>query len=264
MRWIAGSAVLAAVVAAVLATQPWAGSQAGTQPLLPDLDQASPSALSLRREGRRTLLVFGSAVDNVGTGPLLIEANRRSRSDARMQARQAIVRSDRSRVYRDLGRLLWYERAETHSHWHLHHFARYELRTADGSDRLLRSTKMGFCLGDRYDANRRVRMRGEPAEAVWTHECGRGRPDLLTLSEGISVGFGDDYDPYLEGQYVDVTRLPAGRYVLVHTANYVRHLRESDYGNNSASVLLALRRSEGRPVSVRVLRRCPGSATCAL
>jgi hypothetical protein len=262
MRWFAGSVVAGAAVAAMLVAQPWAGSPAAPRPLLPDLDQAAPQALSLRREGRGTLLVFASAVDNVGAGPLVIEARRPDRSVARMPTRQVIVRSDGSRVYRRLGPLVWYERAATHAHWHLHRFARYELRTADAARRLLRATKMGFCLGDRYDANRRVRLPREPAGAVWTHECGRGAPGLLRMTEGISVGFGDDYAPYLEGQYVDVTRLPAGRYLLVHVANPGRSLRESSYENNASSVLVALRRPAGRAPRVELLRRCPDADHC--
>lgn len=262
MRWLVGSTAAAAAVAFVLVAQPWAGSPAPPRPVLPDLDQAVPQAVSLRREGRRTLLVFASAVDNVGSGPLLVQARRRDRSVARMETRQAIVRSDGSRVYRALGPLVWYERAATHAHWHLHRFARYELRTADASRRLLRATKMGFCLGDRYDSNGRIRLPREPADGVWTHECGRGAPGLLRMNEGISVGFGDDYAPYLEGQYVDVTGLRAGRYLLVHVANPARALREASYRNNAASVLVALRRPAGREPSVHLVRRCPDANRC--
>lgn len=256
---LAGALAAATSVTAVVV----AGSGTPPRPLLPDLDQAVPSDISVRRVGGRSLLVFASAVDNVGAGPLVIEARRPDRSVTRMPTRQVIVRTDGSRVYRRLGPLVWYERAATHAHWHLHRFARYELRTADAARRLLRATKMGFCLGDRYDANRRVRLPREPAGAVWTHECGRGAPGLLRMTEGISVGFGDDYAPYLEGQYVDVTRLPAGRYLLVHVANPGRSLRESSYENNASSVLVALRRPSGRPLRVELLRRCPDADRCA-
>ena len=81
------------------------------------------------------------------------------------------------------------------------------------------------------------------------------------MREGISPGYGDDYDPGREGQFVDVTNVPAGRYVLVHRSNPERTLEESDYENNAASVLVQLRRSGAIP-TVRVLARCPGSDTC--
>ena len=44
---------------------------------LPDLDQATPFGLSVVRRDGRSLLVFGSAVDNVGPGDLVVEGRRR-------------------------------------------------------------------------------------------------------------------------------------------------------------------------------------------
>jgi hypothetical protein len=231
--------------------------------LLPDLDQAVPSAVAIRREDGRDLLVFASAVDNVGRGPLLVEASRESRADETMSASQLVLRGDGSSARRALAETeLRYERAETHAHWHLHGFERYELRDARGRA-LLTARKAGFCLGDRYDSRGSARLPGEPADAVWTEECGKGEPELLELLQGISVGYGDDYAPFLEGQFVDVTDLPAGRYLLVHLVNPGRFLREAEHGNNAASVLVELRRlkSKGR-VTVRVLERCPDTARC--
>jgi hypothetical protein len=82
------------------------------------------------------------------------------------------------------------------------------------------------------------------------------------MREGISVGYGDDYDPTLEGQYVDVTGLPAGRYVLVHRVNESGALQESRTDNNASSSLIRLAWRGGRPI-VEQLRRCPGADTCS-
>lgn len=51
--------------------------------------------------------------------------------------------------------------------------------------------------------------------------------------------------PRLEGQYVDVTDVPPGRYRLVHRVNADRALRESDYTNNAASVVVVVERRAG-------------------
>jgi hypothetical protein len=144
---------------------------------------------------------------------------------------------------------LRYVRAETHQHWHLVAFERYELRRAGalvGRDR-----KTGFCLNDAYE----TRALNRPPR--WTGECGRGRPGAMTVREGISPGFGDDYVPEKEGQSIDVTGVPPGRYVLVHRVNSDRTLRERSYVNNAASVRISL---SGRRVTV--LARCPDSPTC--
>jgi hypothetical protein len=180
-----------------------------------------------------------------------------------MRVSQVVWRTDGSERSERLPLIVRYERAETHAHWHLIGFERYEVRTPDGRV-VLTARKAGFCLGDRYDSRRSLRLRGEPEDAVWTDECGKGRPDLVGIGQGISVGYGDDYAPFLEGQFVDVTDLAAGRYLVVHVANPDRTLHESDYGNNAASVLIALRRrpgSEAAPV-VEVLARCPDGPHC--
>ena len=260
MRWLVVLA-LAAGIAAV-STQLVGGQPTPTQ-VLPDLDQAVPSAVSVRRHRGAYVLAFASAVDNVGRGPLWIEG-RRSGSARVMNARQLIRRSDGSVARVALGPHLAYEYAKTHAHWHLHRFARYEIRWANDPDRTIRGIKAGFCLGDRYNTSGSRRLPGEPLDPVWTHECGRGRPDLRSMREGISVGYGDDYAPYLEGQFVSLRGLPSGRYLLVHAANPDRLLRERSYSNNASSVLFQLRRPAGRAPSIRILRRCPASDVCRL
>lgn len=209
---------------------------------LPDLDQATPFGLSVVARDGRSLLVFGSAVDNVGHGALVVEGRRWG---AELRTWQ-IVGSRRL----PLPVRLAYVRAETHQHWHFPGFERYELRTQAGRP-IGRDRKSGFCLRDAYE----TRPLGRPPR--FTGECGARRPGATTLREGISPGFGDDYVPEKEGQAIDVTGLPAGRYVLVHRANPDRVLQERSYANNDASVLFSLR--DG---AVRILRRCPRTAGC--
>ena len=208
---------------------------------VPDLDQTAPFGLSVTERHGRLLLVFGSAVDNVGPGPLVVEG---SRTGNVMRAWQVIGK----RRYA-LPTPLRYVRSETHQHWHLVAFERYELRRSGvlvGRDR-----KTGFCLNDAYA------MRALNLVPRWTGECGRRHPGARNVREGISPGFGDDYVPEKEGQSIDVTGLPPGRYVLVHRANPDRTIRERSYANNAASVRIEL---QGRRVDV--LARCPDSPAC--
>lgn len=260
VRWLIATGIAAAAAAALAATQLVGGGGSPRQ-LLPDLDPAAPQSLYVRRHQGRWVLAFGAAVDNVGRGPLVVEGRRPAGKRA-MVTRQAIRRSDGSVVRRALGSLIWYEHAETHEHWHLHQFMKYELRRDRDSAGVVRIRKAGFCLGDRYETNRNRRLPGEPATAQWTHECGKGRHELRTMREGISVGYGDDYAPYLEGQYVDLRGVPAGRYLLVHIANPARLMAERSYANNASSLLVQLRRPAGRAPLVRVISRCPARATC--
>ena len=147
-----------------------------------------------------------------------------------------------------------------HKHWHLLGFERYELRRAGGRAGLVTDRKTGFCLGDRYRARGRE-LPARPPEPVYTGRCGLERTALLRLTVGISVGYGDVYDPNLEGQSLRLTGLAEGRYRLVHRVNVDRRLRESSYANNASSLLLRLSWRAGRP-SVRVLNSCPDTAHC--
>jgi hypothetical protein len=209
---------------------------------LPDLDQAPPLAVSVVPRHGRLLLVFGSAVDNLGPGELVVVGRRAGNVMRTWQ----LVGSKRYA----LPVRLRYVRSETHEHWHFPGFERYELRRLDGS-LIGRDRKTGFCLRDAYETRA---LNRKPA---WTGECLRGRPDARAIRQGISPGFGDDYVPQKEGQSIDVTRVPPGRYVLVHRANPGRVLRERSYANNAASALISL---AGRRVTV--LRRCPAAARC--
>ena len=199
---------------------------------LPDLDQAPPLGVHVVAKQGRLLLVFGSAVDNLGPGELVVEGRRVGNV---MRTWQVVG----ARRY-PLRVRLRYVRSETHRHWHFPNFERYDLRRLDGT-LVGRDRKTGFCLRDSYETqalNRRP---------VWTGECRRNQPQAARIREGISVGFGDDYVPQKEGQSIDVTHVPPGRYMLIHTANPDHVLRERTYLNNSAAVLIAL---NGRDVKV--------------
>ncbi len=54
---------------------------------------------------------------------------------------------------------------------------------------------------------------------------------------------------------------PTGRYLLVHRVNVGRRLRELNYDNDAASVLLRLHWQDGVP-RLTVLAKCPDSAEC--
>jgi hypothetical protein len=238
-----------------------AGASAPAAPeLLPDLDQQTPNQLLVARAGGHWLLGFQSAVRNVGAGPLLIDGHRRDRKTPFMVADQVVDRQGASPTMdRAVGRLR-YVHSRDHQHWHLLHFERYELRRAGSAHVLVRDRKTGFCLGDRY----KVLARQVPAAAaqpVHTGRCALRQPRRLRVREGISVGWGDNYVAYLEGQSLPIDGIGDGRYVLVHRVNTDRGLRETDYSNDAASVLLDLRWRQGHP-HLTLLASCPDSSSC--
>ncbi len=247
------------------------GAGAGTpRELLPDLLQQAPGGVTVTQAlggagDAQFRLGFASLVENIGAGALVIEARRQRSSVAAMTADQLVARSDGStRTYRSVG-VVRYAEASDHAHWHLTPFERYELRRAEDFNLVARDRKVGFCVMDDY---RRLGpdLPGEPSAPVFTQHCGRQAPFLLRVREGLSVGYGDAYPATLSGQYFDVTGLPAGRYVLVERVNQDRRLRESNYSNDSASLLLQLSWPGGEQSlpQALVLTYCPGSEHCSL
>ncbi len=264
------AALLAATVAtAHAAAGTGAGAAVGPRALLPDLDQAAPSQLSIVtvRRGGRTLhrLAFASAVENRGQGDMILSGHRPSRSATRMTVDQLVEGVDETgRPVADervsqVGRLR-YVRLRDHSHWHLIGFERYELRSVVTGRLAARDRKSGFCVGNRYPVIAGARPTDRSGQ--FDENCGKSRPGLLRVIEGLSPGWADDYKPNLEGQFLDVTSVPGGRYLLVHRTNVDGRLRESRRDNDAASVLLSLRRPRGGPPQVKVLRTCPRTPTC--
>ena len=261
--------LLAGAAIAALAAPGAAGAPATD--LLPDLDLREPRALQvarLRGEPPRFRLGFESRIENVGRGPLVVLGRRANRRTATMQARQILQRSDGSSVAGARVGVIRYVATRNaisghpdHEHWHLLRFVRYELRPASGR-MLARDRKTGFCLGDRYAIGRE--LPGKPPAPLYVGRCGLRSPYLLSVREGISVGYGDDYAALLEGQSFDVSGLRAGRYVLVHRVNGDRRVRELNYRNNESSLLFRLSwpRGRGEPPAVEVLATCPDSARC--
>lgn len=256
--------LLPALLAALLlglGAQALSGHAAQGVPLLPDLDQEVPSELVVSRAGKTYILGFRSAVRNIGDGPLIIAGHRPHRDLETMVADQQVTQRDApGSLVRDVGRLR-YVVSPDHRHWHLLGFQRYELRSPSGTAVRVRDRKTGFCLGDRYGVEEPIPA-ATASEPRYTSRCGLGQPARLGITEGISVGFGDDYAANLEGQYLKLTGLKAGRYLLVHRVNGDGKLRELDHANNAASLLLRLRWRRGVP-HISVLASCPDRATCA-
>ena len=232
--------------------------------LLPDLDQELPDELQVAASGRGAdrsfWLGFSSAVSNIGDGPLVINGHRPNRRSKAMVADQLIAREGLPPAVAPRVARLRYVRSPDHNHWHVLKFERYKLRRAGRKGAVVRDRKSGFCLGDRYEVDGPA-LSGSPEEPVYTSRCGLGQRQLLGLTEGISVGYGDRYSPYLEYQQLPLDGLRPGRYVLKHRVNVRRRLRETSLANNSASVLLSVRWRHGRP-RLRLLRSCPDSGRC--
>ena len=230
--------------------------------LRPDLDQQPPRELSVIKSGGRFLLGFRSATDNVGEGPLEIEAFRPNGLPTMRTVQRVRLAGGGSRLYRRVG-FLRYTYSASHDHWHLMGFQRYELRRAADHALLLRDRKSGFCLTDRW-GNAASGWRGHRRSPVYTDYCARGNNRAQAVLQGTTVGYSDVYPAHFHGQNINVTRVPPGVYVLVHRASPNLLLHELRYENNAASLRIRLTWPNGRsqPPATRILRRCPATERC--
>jgi hypothetical protein len=115
-----------------------------------------------------------------------------------------------------------FEYSDCHGHYHFTEYAHYELLDSTGAV-VVTGRKQAFCLMD--------------LERV-EDDAGRGR--YHCSMQGISKGWADIYDSALDCQWIDVTGVPAGDYMLRVVINPEHILAELSYDNNSAEVPVTL------------------------
>ncbi len=117
--------------------------------------------------------------------------------------------------------------SDCHEHYHFDEYANYELSDADGI--VATGHKQAFCLLDFFP----WAWAGE----MGTFNCG---------NQGISRGWTDIYQSDLPCQWIDVTDVPPGDYVLHVELNRARAdqamplLVERDYANNAVDVPVSI------------------------
>lgn len=168
--------------------------------------------------GIRRLLRFPTVIVNRGDGPLhLGDLNELA------QTRPDLVRFD-----------------PCHGHPHLLNFSEYRLWTPEAYRHrrqdapVLVTRKVGWCVEDSqlYDIRgQRLTMNNDFNDPRW------GTQTYQTCSfSGISPSWADIYGHSIEGQYIDITGLPSGQYVLEIVVNPVGVFQEAHYQNNDASI----------------------------
>ncbi len=176
------------------------------------------------------VLVFNTAFGNTGPGPVLVYGHRTSTKPRDMTADQYIqLRNGGYVLRRNAGALRFIWPTGTglpHLHWHYLGAEVYGVYPAGHFDRLRRSAKQGFCMSG--------------PDTVFTDYCGYERPDELGQIEGMLPHNNDYYDALVEGQYIDISGFPAGKYVLLNWVNSQCQLKETTYADNAASTSFQL------------------------
>jgi hypothetical protein len=127
--------------------------------------------------GYRRILRFDTVIINSGNGDLVV-------GDP----------TDPNNPYAD-----WFFFAQCHQHYHITGFSDYKLLTLDRKV-AAQGHKQAFCLEDILKYDSKARSNG-----------------YLCAYQGITSGYGDWYYKQLSGQWIDITGVPEGDYI-VHVA----------------------------------------------
>lgn len=203
--------------------------------LLPDLTTFGShiQRTKIRRSRGQVRLHFGVPVVNVGRGPLEMLGTRETTQEE-LRGTQVVYTSDGGKVTFDLGEWVYHD---IHRHWHVADVADYRLLDASGNV-VGRTPKVSYFLEDTRLFERA--LPGAPRRKVYRFRRRDRSRNSRFLRTGISVGWADVYDASVPGQYIDVTGLPKGDYILQVEVNPSGTLMESDRSNNVVSVPVKL------------------------
>jgi len=114
------------------------------------------------------------------------------------------------------------------------------LEAATTSGDLVSGHKQGFCMMD---------------SAKYLGDAGPAKYFSCTSNQGLSVGWEDVYGTGLPDQFIQMTGMPEGDYVLENQVNPTHTMPESDYTNNFAAVKFHYTPRKGNmPATVQVIQ----------
>jgi len=197
-----------------------AGKPAG---LLPDLRNVVPHQIQLVNQQQHSILRFSNAVANTGDGPLQLRPDTPlATATGPVNVIQDILDANGNVASSSVVSKFVFEASG--KEWEVQDVAQYSIHGGSPTGPTVAiTTKMACCFIDWYIlttnalASKRI---------YW---------DCFSM-QGLSVGWADQYHASTEGQDLDMTGLPAGRYYLVSVANPSNLYIEKNYSNNTAWV----------------------------
>jgi hypothetical protein len=256
---LAGCALAVVALGAIAPTQPRA-VVVGAAPAdrLPDLRMAQILHFTVQTtsSGRR-LLRFTTWIVNVGQGRFEVRGSRPNRTTSTMKVVQRVYNAAGGFRTVSTPAVMKYA-GDGHNHWHTQRIARYELWSPAAPATIRRGAKVGFCFFDTLAY--KLTLLGAPRHRVYA-ESGCGVKASLAAHMGISVGWADSYPWNFAWQWIDITGLPRGIYMVRVTADPDNWFLETNDRNNCNWSRIRI----GSGSSVTVLSRgtsgCPAPPT---
>ena len=144
-----------------------------------------------------------------------------------------------------------YEFHPTHAHFHYKNFGQaflYRLQPDGTLQKVRESRKNGFCMIDvdniRFGLDEQGRpYKGEAPRTYYAPRCNTPTEHDehgTYMVNGISVGWADVYNWFLADQYIEVSGVPDGVYVIETVANPDRTVHETSVDDNTARTVIRL------------------------
>lgn len=234
-RFVYMAVTLAAVVAVTAVSVPRARGSHSTTAARPDLAMLPPSDFSIERrpKGGRWLR-FDTVVVNKGPGPFDVFGYRLASDETGpLAVVQRLAETDSTWSPHGTPAKMTYA-GDGHNHWHVMGLQQWTL-TNENASVLRRGAKTGFCFWDnyRYGSAHDVYYHWNTTSACLstTSDDYVPPPDANNrnyVPMGLSVGWGDKYESNLAFQYIDITGLGYGDYLLTLTADPAQEFIETD------------------------------------
>ena len=195
---------------------------------LPNLRMLPLDDWRIQNVNGRRLLRFTTIMGNVGPGHFEVRGRRPDTDTRRMKIRQVIFDSSGGSRRVSTGAIGTYA-GDGHDHWHVQRIMTYELYKVDNPSTVRGGAKTGFCFLDTT-----AWKLGLPhaRQHPYYQESWCGTRQTLSNRVGISVGWGDRYPWNFAFQWIDISGLPSGRYVVRATVDIGNWYRETDDYDN--------------------------------
>ena len=201
-------------------------------------------------DNARTCLRFDQVLGNIGAGALDLRFEQPTGvvpvDGQSIPVDQRIYRSDDKSYDIPAGNVHFHA---IHHHYHFDGFAQSTLWKTDrrgnraGRNPVATGNKVSFCIATTNINPVYWGHQGFEADAYPAPDCLEPystRRGLDLFKQGMSVGWTDEYNWFLPGQYVEVTGIRDGDYILETTVDPGGRMVEEDRSNNCGSVRVRL------------------------
>lgn len=230
--------LLAVAFAAGQLSAPQSAVALDASAVLPDLGMLAPKDFSIQSRPRGVRwLRFDTVVVNVGPGLFDVYGHGPADAQGTLPVVQRVQDGAGGWIEVSTPARMFYA-GDGHSHWHVRDFQDWTIaRVNDPANVLKRGAKTGFCFWDNYNYIATGPFVYHPSTTSACIQRVNG-----TVPMGLSIGWGDEYPSSIAFQYIDISGLPNGDYLVTLEADLANEFVEANDGNNTSWATIRISR----------------------